>query len=251
MGISPSQVILAAMAGITDGKFAARVFETGCVGKVTIGGYSVGKEMISAAVESTQRGRKEFMMKVGEEAIKIADELENLTSVSDTIINMRINNPEAALSFANKLSETISSRPIMEVNAHCRQQEFLDKGGGQNLIKRPEVLSSILSIFKSKDFPVSLKIRGNTVDPRSFSYLVNNWGIDYLHIDSYRNGVEGTDLHLLTKFIQFSQTKVIGNNSIVDLESAKDILNTGADFISVARAAKRNRRIFHLLVKSF
>ena len=251
MKISPSQVILAGMAGITNGEFAARFYDTGCLGKVTIGGYSIGKEMINAAVESTQRGRTEFVMQLGEEADYIAHELENITSISNTIVNVRINDPEDTKSFARELSERISSSPIIEVNAHCRQQEFVENGGGQSLIYRPEILSHVLSIFKSKDFTISLKIRGNTVDPRSFAQLVNNWGVDYLHVDSYQTGMAGTDLNLLTSFVRFSQTEVIGNNSVVDLESAEAILKTGVDYFSVARAAKKKNSFFCSLVKDF
>ncbi|MHA2139366.1 MAG: tRNA-dihydrouridine synthase [Candidatus Hodarchaeales archaeon] len=251
MNLSPSHAVLAAMAGVTNGDFAALIFENGCVGKVTIGGYSIGKEMINAAVELTLRGRSEFPIQLGEEANFIVQELDKLPSNSNTIVNVRLNNPEETLSFAREFSERISVIPIIEVNAHCRQQEILEKGGGQNLTQRPETLSRILSIFKSKDFPTSLKIRGNTVDPRSFSKLVNDWGIDYLHIDSYRNGIEGTDLTLLTSFTSFNQSEVIGNNSVVDQRSAKAILDTGASYFSVARAARKNHDFFCSLVKDF
>ena len=237
MRIYPSHAILAAMAGITDGNFASKIFETGCVGKVSIGGYSVGKEMINASLESTLRGRSEFTMRSGEEANIIASELEKISEPADTVY------------FARSLSENITSIPIIEVNAHCRQQEILERGGGQNLIHRPEILSRILSIFKSKDFTVSLKIRGNDVDTHSFSKMVNNLEIDYLHIDSYRNGVQGTDLHLLTTFKELVQTEVIGNNSVVDLQSAEAILATGVNYFSIARGVHQNSNIFCALVK--
>jgi len=47
--ISSQSAILAAMAGITDGFFVDQFFKTGLVGKVTIGGYSIGEKMIEAA----------------------------------------------------------------------------------------------------------------------------------------------------------------------------------------------------------
>ena len=79
--------------------------------------------------------------------------------------------------------------------------------------------------------------------------MVNNLEIDYLHIDSYRNGVQGTDLHLLTTFKELVQTEVIGNNSVVDLQSAEAILATGVNYFSIARGVHQNSNIFCTLVK--
>ena len=52
MNISTQNCILAAMAGITNGKFASQFINTKQVGKVTIGGYPIGKEMRQAAESS-------------------------------------------------------------------------------------------------------------------------------------------------------------------------------------------------------
>lgn len=249
MKIDPSRVILAAMAGITDGEFAARVYSTGLVGRVTIGGYAIGKEMTLASKQSTQRGRDEFIFPGGEEAKFIAHELEKIPQKTDVIINVRSNNSEESFSFIKAFSDRISIYPLIEVNAHCRQQEILDKGGGENLVHRPKILSNIISVFKSQDFLVSLKIRGNTVDPRSFSKILNRWEVDYLHIDSYRDGEEGTDLNLLNQFSEHCRAEMIGNNSVIDQKSARAILDTGVNFFSVARAAGENPEIFRIIVK--
>ncbi|MHA2055733.1 MAG: hypothetical protein ACW99F_19350 [Candidatus Hodarchaeales archaeon] len=249
MNISTQNCILAAMAGITNGKFASQFINTKQVGKVTIGGYPIGKEMIQAAVLASKRGRKEFILRDGEETSSIVQELEYIKSPSDTIINLRINTLDDIQHFVKRLSSEITFKPIIEINAHCQQQEFMSIGGGQSLIKRPALLTEMIHVIQAQDFAISLKIRANQLNPESFSKLVNNWDLDYLHIDSYKIGTQGTDLNLLKSFVNQCQVAVIGNNSVVDRVSAKKILEVGAKYFSIARAARNNSKIFNEIIQ--
>jgi len=249
MSPSKKNSILAAMAGITNGEFAAHFYNTHQVGKVSIGGYPIGKEMIEAAILATKRGRKEFILQEGEEAFSIVRELNCIESPSDTILNLRINSKIDVERFAKQLSSEITFKPIIEINLHCQQQEFLSAGGGQSLIKRPTLLREMINVIQAYDYPISLKIRGNHVDPESFSKIVNRSNIDYLHVDSYEIGAQGTDLNLLNQFEYHCQTSVIGNNSVIDFTSAENVLKTGVEYFSVARAARSNRNIFNTIIK--
>jgi len=249
MSISTQKCVLAAMAGITSGKFSAHFYNTHRVGKVSIGGYPIGKEMRRAAILASKRGRSEFILQDGEEVISIVQDLDCIKSPSDTIINIRVNSIDDVKRFAKELSSEITFKPIIEINAHCQQQEFLSAGGGQSLINRPALLHEMIRVIQAHDFTISLKIRGNQVDPESFSIFVNSWDIDYLHVDSYKIGTQGTDLTLLKQFVYHCQTSVIGNNSIVDRISAENVLKTGVAFISVARAARSNNNIFNTIIK--
>lgn len=248
MKISSRQAILAAMAGITHSAFVTEICNTGFVGKITLGGYPIGKDMIYAAIAAKHRGRTEFILNEGMEVEYIADELRNLPSHADVLLNVRINEPEEAKLFTNQLSQNLSSKPIIEVNAHCQQPEFLEKGGGQQLLNRLPILEKIITIFQTHDFRVSVKILGNAVEPWSFIQVANKWELDYIHVDSYSQGKQGTDLALLKQFVLHSDKAIIGNNSVMDTTSAKAILNTGAKFFSVARAARENVNIFKEII---
>jgi tRNA-dihydrouridine synthase len=79
---------------------------------------------------------------------------------------------------------------------------------------------------------------------------VNKWEIDFFHVDSYQQGVLGTDLNLLKQYFMSWNGTIIGNNSVIDTKSAEAVLNTGAEFFSVARAAQENIGIFKEIIKN-
>ena len=241
--------VLAAMAGITDGNFASRCMVEGGAGLVTIGGYSIGKEMISASNQIMSRGRKEFLLIAGKEAEGLITEINKISSTNQIILNLRINNYEDIKGLVKNLNNQIGSEVIIEINAHCRQPEVIKYGGGEALLSRINTLKKIIDNIKGFNFRVSLKIRGNKVNPNLFIEEIKETGLDFLHIDSYRVGVTGTDLHLLNLFTKNLSIPIIGNNSIIDFKSAQSVLDTGAKYFSVARAAERNLQIFKEILK--
>jgi TIM-barrel protein len=248
---SKNPSVLAAMAGITTGAFANKCLSYGGAGIVTIGGYPIGREMISASKEAVQRGRIEFILQNGNEANEIFKQATKVSELSNLIINLRFNKIEDVKRFSSLFSSLLGEKPILEINAHCRQPEYIRRGGGQNLLKRFNILTDLIKVCRSKDFRVSLKIRGNYIVPNLLIPRIDQWHLDFLHIDSYQAGKDCTDLELLKEYTQRINTPVIGNNSVVDSKSAKAILNTGAQLFSVARAAQKNPMIFKDLVKDF
>ncbi|MHA2225633.1 MAG: hypothetical protein ACXAC8_10545 [Candidatus Hodarchaeales archaeon] len=251
MGNPKNPSVLAAMAGITDGNFAQNCLINGGAGMVTIGGYPVGKEMILASTQVAQRGRKEFSLNNGKESREILREAEKVVLSPKLIINLRFNNSNDTKNFITNFNDLLTEKIIIEINAHCRQPEVMEKGGGQGLVRRIEVLTDIVEILQSKDFKVSLKIRGSAVNSDLLIPYINKWQLDFLHIDSYHPGKEGTDLDLLGHYFTLIDTSIIGNNSVIDSESAQAILATGVPFFSVARAARKNPFIFEDLLKHF
>ncbi len=251
MGNSKNSSALAAMAGITNGDFAKHCLINGGAGTVTIGGYPIGKDMVTASIKVAQRGRKEFILNLGKEADEIAREVNKIPFFSRLVINIRVSSSKETREFAQKFSDLLEERPIIEINAHCRQAEIVQKGGGQGLLKRFEVLMEIIEALRFNDFKISLKIRGNAVNSDVLIPKVNQWHLDFLHIDSYKIGEIGTDLTLLKHYARRINFPLIGNNSVVDLKSAQAVLNTGAKIFSVARAARENPLIFRTLIKHF
>jgi TIM-barrel protein len=250
MAVIDNASVLAAMAGITNGKFARKCLNYGEAGLVTIGGYPIGKEMIIASLESVKRGRTEFIIQRGEEAQEISREAMLIPELSSLIINIRVNSVEDTERFVQEISNILTEKPIIEINAHCRQEEFIKRGGGQSLLKRINILTKILNTISAKDFRIALKIRGNNINPKILIPKIDQWQLEFIHIDSYKEGIMGTDLDLLGIYFKHINTSIIGNNSVIDKRSAQAILDAGAKRFSVARAAKKNPFIFRELVKS-
>lgn len=241
--------VLAAMSGTTDSSFAYSCLDKGA-GKVAIGGYPIGSEMVQSCYQMIQRGRKEFVLSIGEEPDEIFAKIQPFQRNSDLVslmINLRFNNSTHAQHFVREFSQLLAARPIIEINAHCRQPEVTNKGGGQALLRRKKVLWEIINAFQTKSFPVSLKFRGNAISAKEFLPTVNQLPLDFLHIDSYRIGEVGTDLDLLSCYSRATSIPIIGNNSIIDRTSAEAVLDAGAEFFSLARAAERNPSIFRSL----
>lgn len=224
------------MAGITDGKFCSKLAPYG-FDIVTIGGYNVDSETINAGLKIIKRGRKEF---------KIA-ESEILTHISHQIdiikrqdwngmisVNIRAISPQSVIAISK-----LRGVDVVEVNAHCQQPELMNLKCGQALLLEPELLNEFVTeVVKKSKSKVSVKIRANipNVDIIMISKIIDDAGVDFLHVDAMKPGYESADYKLIKSIKQNTNVFLIGNNSIKDLKSAHKILSAGADGISMARS---------------
>jgi TIM-barrel protein len=107
-------------------------------------------------------------------------------------------------------------------------------------LKNPEKLQDFTSkVVKNCKKKVSVKIRANVpeVDTLMIAKAVNEAGADYIHIDAMKPGFNSADYSIIESVKKSVDIFIIGNNSIRDLKSARNMLNSGADGISIARAA--------------
>ena len=75
---------------------------------------------------------------------------------------------------------------------------------------------------------------------------VNDAGADYIHIDAMKPGYDCADFNVIESIRNNVDLFIIGNNSIRDLESARKMISSGADGISIARAAMKGTIPFDL-----
>ncbi len=73
-------------------------------------------------------------------------------------------------------------------------------------------------------------------DITAISKLVEDAGADFFHVDAMKQGKPRADHEVVSAIRNASDIFIIGNNSIKDLKSAHEMLNAGADGISMARA---------------
>jgi len=174
------RVILAAMAGITDGSFANEVAINGADG-VTIGGFNCHTSTFEAAVRINERGREEFIITPQELAEHIPNEINKISVNLPVIINLRFSDPHSK--WMKGLLESLRSLDkniIIELNSHCRQPEITECGGGESLLKRLESLENGIRVGKQYEFPISVKIRSSSLkEPETFLKLLRRESVDY------------------------------------------------------------------------
>jgi len=226
-----SPVATAAMAGITDAAFVRDITDAGLL---TIGGYSLDEPTLEASREIRRRGRREFVL--DEPAEHIERELEMLDGRT-VAVNVRA----ASLKPLMEVAPVIRAHGgVLEIDAHCRQPEMMARGAGQALLAKPHVLAEWISRLKGTGVMVSLKMRANVVDEVRLACALERVGLDIVHLDCMGapvdRGYAPTDLAPLKRVRNATSLLIIGNNGVVDYESAKRMLSRGADMVSVARA---------------
>lgn len=228
--------VLAPMAGITDGKFCSKMATYG-FDVVTIGGYNVDPATINAGRRIIQRGRTEFDFSSEEILPHIQQQTEIIRKTpwrGMISVNIRAVTPTPIIEISK-----LENVDIVEINAHCRQPEIMELGCGQALLKNPGNLHQFISeVVKKAHSKVSVKIRGNVpgVDDLMVAKKVEDAGADFIHVDAMKPGYDNADYNLINTIKEHTNIFIIGNNSIRDVASARDMLAAGADGISLARA---------------
>jgi TIM-barrel protein len=226
------------MAGITDGEFCSKMAKYG-FDLLTIGGYNADQGAIKAGLKIIKRGRPEFDVAEEELVKHITKEVKFIKDQNHykglVSVNLRSSSPNPIIEISR-----ISGLDVVEINAHCRQKELVESGCGQALLNDPENLRDFTSkVVKNCKKKVSVKIRANVpgVDNLKVAMAVNDAGADYIHVDAMKPGFNCADYSAIESIREKVDIFIIGNNSIRDLRTARNMLSSGADGISIARAA--------------
>lgn len=232
-------VAVASMAGITGSSF----FENcTAAGLYVMGGYSLDAATMSASESISKRGRKEFLADKPLELIE--NDLRNVSGKGVAIgINVRSATPEPLLAAA-ELAKKYGA--ILELNAHCRQEEMSAIGVGEVMLKDRVSLSKTVSMLKKTGVVLSLKMRAGIVDEVPLLRLLEKAGLDIVHIDTM--GTRGPNVNIIKKIRDCTSLFIICNNSINNYESAQAAYSAGCDMISMARPVMENPKIIQSLV---
>ena len=227
--------VVAPMAGITDADFLNKVIPQG-FNVATLGGYSLDEPTIEASKKIIERGRKEFDFPLDEIFTHIKNEVNSIKKVHGNVkvsANVRSTTPQPIIEVGN-----IENLDIVEINCHCRQDEIVAIGCGQEMLNRADLKDFISQVVDNVGSEVSVKIRANVdgIDTLKIASLIENAGADYLHIDAMKKGVFEADWELLRKICNNVNIKVIGNNSVNSRANLEKMIDTGVDGFSIARS---------------
>ena len=230
--------MIAAMAGITDSNFLKQYMKDN-IDIITLGGYSCHNETYNAARKIVDRGRCEFIVKPEDLADHINCEVNKLRNYKPKwkgkiCANIRATNPE---SFKNLDNCNVD---IIEVNAHCRQPEMIKAKTGQTLLGDIKRLEAIIEyVCDNLKCELSLKMRANVdnIDTIEIIEMLESYPIQYIHIDAMKPGVMMADLDIINTISNITSKHLIGNNSVKTHKDYINMINSGADSVSIARAA--------------
>jgi len=117
-----NKIVLAPMAGITDGSFCKKYNDL--FGIVCIGAYDLDKATQQASEKIVKRGRKEFLYDLDEFDDYIINEINNAKKSNALVsVNVRFKDIDEALP---KLKTIGDHADIIELNCHCRQREITE-----------------------------------------------------------------------------------------------------------------------------
>lgn len=222
------------MAGITDAEFLNSVIPFG-FDVATLGGFNLDSPTIKASKEILERGRKEFYFPENLIFSHIEDEADKIKKQNDVSVsvNLRSTTPHPIVEVSK-----IDNVDIVEINCHCRQEEFLAIGCGQNMLLKDDLKEFVSQVCDNSKAEVSVKMRANVddVDNLKIAGLIEDAGADYLHVDAMKKGVPDADYELLSEICNNLTIPVIGNNSIDSEEKISKMLDTGVSGFSIARA---------------
>lgn len=237
-----NRLVLSAMAGINDAEFCKQH----PVGLAILGGFNADVTSNSAAEKAVERGRKEFIYQNPRKGIE-----KEVKSLVDSNHNFALNVRSAHIE-GYLMAAEIAKRygGMLEVNAHCRQPEFIDIKCGQRLMYHPEEFASLIGeISDTANVPVGVKIRGGVsdVDYLELARRLKRNGCSFIHLDAMIEG-GGCDLKLISRLAK--DNFVIGNNSVSNIASAEMMLAIGGKLVSAARAPLRDKEFFGRLLES-
>lgn len=238
-------IALAPMAGITDSRFASGFRNAGMI---VLGGYNLDDKTNDAAQKEIARGRKEFVSK--EPMGFLENELEAVKGLTTIAVNVRAATLEPYIEAARLAKK---SGAILEINAHCRQPEMLELGAGEALLKDAPRLCEYIREIKKTGVVLSVKTRANVVNDVELARAIESAGADIIHIDAMPPNGEiqdfpGADIRVIKRIRNSTGLFIIGNNSVMDFEGAKEMFSHGADMVSVARATLSEPGIIDHLV---
>jgi TIM-barrel protein len=237
-------VILAAMAGICDGKFCLEAAKAGA-GMVIIGGINFDADTINASLKIKARGRSEFHVELD----NLEKFLHNEVAIAKkggapVAVNVRASTLKGLLRAGEIVQK--SGAKAFELNVHCRQAEIIQVGGGEALLfdlrKLEEWIKSLREILK---IPLIVKWRGNVINDIALAKTLESLNVDAFHIDAMKPGYPEADLETIRRVSKKKKSEIflIGNNSITSVDSALKMIHAGAQAVSVARYTRDNPKL--------
>ena len=227
------RLALASLSGESDADWATASIQH--AGGAFLGGIAIDEPTRAAARGMVDRDREEFLP-----ADPVAWVDDQLAELDDEFLRPGVNVRTTSLGPLREVAAVCADHDaVVEVNAHCRQDEMCAAGAGETLLRDVDRLCEQVRAASEQGAPVSVKVRAEVegVHLPVLAQAVERAGADAVHVDAMdsrrvvRDVVDATDLF------------VVANNGIRSREDVFEYLSYGADAVSVGRPSRDPERV--------
>ena len=220
-------VALASLSGRSDADWA----EGGApfAGCAFLGGIALDDATRQAARSMVDRDREEFLTPDPHNFV-----YQQLRAMESVPMRAGVNVRSAALAPIEDAADICRDHDaVLEINAHCRQDEMCDAGVGEALLRDSETLCRQVEAATATGASVSVKVRAEVdgVDLPSLADRLEGAGAAAIHVDAMDSEA------VVGEVADASDLFVIANNGVRDAATVREYLEYGADAVSVGRAS--------------
>jgi len=234
------RLALASLSGRSDAEWAEAA--ESIAGAAVLGGIALDDPTREAAREMVERDREEFLP---DDPVRFVDR--QLAALEDADLRPGFNVRTSTLEPLREVARVCADRDaLLELNAHCRQDEMCEAGAGEALLRDPERLREQVATAagavaeagegaaEASEAAVSVKVRAELpgVELPEIAEIVAEAGGDAIHVDAMDS--EGVVAEV-AEVADETDLFVIANNGVRDEATVREYLAYGADAVSVGR----------------
>ena len=231
MSLFEPRLAIASLSGESDAAWAERAADH--VGCAFLGGIALDEATRAGAREIVaDRDREEFLP---EDPLTFIER--ELSALADVPIRPGFNVRSATIGPVRAAARVCADHgAILEVNAHCRQDELCAAGTGETLLRDTDRLCTYVASAAGEGADVSVKIRAELdgVDLPATARRLQDAGASVVHVDAMDS--EGVVADVVAAAPDLF---VIANNGVRDERTTREYLAYGADAVSVGRPSDR------------
>lgn len=219
------RVALASLSGQSDAEWAREAVPF--AGAAFLGGIAIDEQTREAARTMVGRDRDEFLPP---DPVAFVDR--QLAALADTPLVPGFNVRAVTLDPLRAVADVCRDHDaILEINAHCRQDEMCAAGAGESLLQDTDRLCDQVAAASETSARVSVKVRTEVdgVDLPALASEVADAGASFVHVDAMDSE------YVVREVVGATDAAVIANNGVRGRESVDEYLSDGADAVSVGR----------------
>jgi TIM-barrel protein len=219
------RLALASLSGQSDHSWARAGADY--AGAAFLGGIAIDGPTREAARSMVERDREEFLPP---DPVAFVDA--QLDALADVPIRPGFNVRTTSLDPLREATRVCRDNgAILEVNAHCRQEEMCAVGCGERLLRDTDRLREYVATAAETGATVSVKVRTEVegVDLPALAATLADAGADAIHVDAMDSEPVVADV------VDATDAFVIASNGVRDAVTVHEYLDYGADAVSVGR----------------